>query len=371
MKKIIICCDGTWNSADQESDATKEPIPTNVIRFAYRVANADAQGRPQLVLYTQGVGTGNVLDKVTGGMVGTGLEENIYEAYRFLVANYLPGDEIFLLGFSRGAFTARSLAGLVRNSGVLRKDRIEAYKDALNLYLARDKDPESGVAKHFRSRNAVELVTPIKFIGVWDTVGARGIPVAALNKYSRDKYEFHDVTLSGSVEFAYHAMAIDEHRDPFKPTLWDNEPKAYQYRPDGTKDMGKEQTIEQVWFCGAHSDVGGGYGARSTQNLSDIPLMWMIDKATAVGLHFDPRVLSTYPLVENCCATLHDSRSFKYKLFDRLIRKIGGTPTEYLHRSVFERWASANPEYRPDPLLQMSQMPQWLAVNPRPVQTRV
>lgn len=363
-KKLIICCDGTWNKADQASEANKEPIPTNVVRFAYRVANSDDQGRPQIVLYAQGVGTGNAVDRLTGGAMGTGLEENIYEAYRFLIANYEKGDEIFLLGFSRGAFTARSLAGLIRNCGILRRDRIDKYKDALRLYLARDKHPYTDISKYFREQNAVVNITPIKFIGVWDTVGALGIPAGFFNKKNREKYQFHDVDLSGSVEHAYHALAIDEHREPFRPTLWENAPKPL-YKPDGTTDAARNQVIEQVWFCGAHSDVGGGYGGRSEPNLSDIPLIWMMEKAEGCGLRFDPVVRTNYPLTANCCATLHDSRSLKYRAWPRLVRSIGTTPTEYIHSSALDRWETAKPDYRPDALTSTTSVPAWLATKPR------
>src|SRR5690606_17210148 len=116
MKRLVICCDGTWNRADQEEDDI--PCPTNVVKIAFRIAKRDGD-IPQLVYYDEGVGTGNSLDRVTGGAFGRGLEENIHQAYRFLIANYEPGDEIFLFGFSRGAFTARSLGGMIRKCGIL------------------------------------------------------------------------------------------------------------------------------------------------------------------------------------------------------------------------------------------------------------
>lgn len=237
MKRLVICCDGTWNRADQEQD--EQPVPTNVVRFAYRVAKRDA-ATTQVVFYDQGVGTGNRLDQLTGGAFGVGLEDNLYEAYRFLIANYELGDELFILGFSRGAFTARSLAGLIRNSGILRRDRVDLYRDAINQYRNRGKHPSGDLARHFRLQHAMsvegcpDVITPIKFLGVWDTVGALGIPVDFLNARNRQAYEFHDTDLSGSVEHAYHALAIDEHRKPFEPTLWTNAPK-HLYNIDGTQ----------------------------------------------------------------------------------------------------------------------------------------
>src|SRR5690606_38993578 len=112
MKRIAICCDGTWNRADQEENGT--PCPTNVVKLAYRIAKRDDDGNPQIAYYGQGVGTGNTLDRVTGGAFGHGLEDNILDAYRFLIGNYESGDQLYLFGFSRGAFTARSLAGMIR-----------------------------------------------------------------------------------------------------------------------------------------------------------------------------------------------------------------------------------------------------------------
>ena len=131
MKRLILCCDGTWNKADQEDNGV--PCPTNVVKLGYRVAKRDG-AIPQIVYYDQGVGSGNILDRYTGGAFGEGLEDNIHDAYRFLVANYEPGDELFLFGFSRGAFTARSIGGMVRKCGVLGREFVQHYRDAIALY---------------------------------------------------------------------------------------------------------------------------------------------------------------------------------------------------------------------------------------------
>ncbi|HWS71913.1 MAG TPA: DUF2235 domain-containing protein, partial [Thermoanaerobaculia bacterium] len=129
MKKLVICCDGTWNSADQvQKDG--QPCVTNVLKIAVRIAKRDPNGTPQIIYYDQGVGTGNVLDKLEGGLRGDGLEENIHDAYRFLVANYEPGDELYVFGFSRGAFTARSITGMVRKCGILTRAHADRYHDA-------------------------------------------------------------------------------------------------------------------------------------------------------------------------------------------------------------------------------------------------
>jgi uncharacterized protein (DUF2235 family) len=291
VKKLIVCCDGTWNRADQEENG--EPCPTNVIRIAYRVAKRAADGVPQIVFYHQGVGTGNVIDRYTGGALGKGLEANIQDCYLFLIANYEPGDEIFLFGFSRGAFTARSLGGMIRNVGILKRESVRKYREAVDLYRSRKPSPDEPTSLEFRKQHSVAGANDIevKLIGVWDTVGALGIPVRGLRSLTSGKYEFHDTALSKTVKFAYHALSIDERRAPFEPTLWLGKPKP-------------GQTVEQTWFCGVHSDVGGGYPERG---LSDVALEWMIAKARNAGLAFDAATMAANPTQPNHRGTLHDS----------------------------------------------------------------
>jgi uncharacterized protein (DUF2235 family) len=368
VKRLVVCCDGTWNRADQHRDGV--PIPTNVVRLAYRIANADSHGTPQVVCYIQGVGTGNRLDHWLGGALGAGLEEHLYEAYRFLVANYVPGDEIFLFGFSRGAFTARSLAGLVRNSGVLDRTHIHRYDRAIALYRHRALDPRSAEAVEHRAKFAIEPFTPIHFIGVWDTVGALGIP----HPMFTTKYEFHDTELSSAVRHAYHALAIDEHRKPYEATLWTNHPKhRYRYPGDGVAQESTLQVLEQVWFPGAHSDIGGGYGTRHTPNLSDLTLEWMMTKAAGVGLAFAANVCAAnaIPTYGNLyVAELHNSYTKAFRLFGRILRQVGSlkTNTEYLHRSVLDRiQAPITPPYAPQ--LDPTRLVKYLGATPRPEQT--
>ncbi|HEX9775611.1 MAG TPA: DUF2235 domain-containing protein [Actinomycetota bacterium] len=342
MKRIVLCCDGTWNRADQERAG--EPAPTNVLRAAYLIAKAKADV-PQIVSYDQGVGTGNTLDRLTGGAFGHGLEENIHEAYRFLVANYEPGDDLFLFGFSRGAFTARSIAGMIRKCGILRRSAVRHYRDALALY--RDgQHPDDQGPTDFRAKHSVAGANeiPVTCIGVWDTVGALGIPVRGLRGLTRGTYQFHDTELSGTVRNAFHALAIDEHRGPFEPTLWQHEPK------DG-------QTVEQVWFAGVHSDVGGGYAERGA---SDVPLQWMLDRAKdKAGLALDVEALAANPPHPNHTGPLHDSLNLFYRLsgIDRPIGLVTPPPgeprvapepdpTQSVHQSVLDRW-DADPRYRP------------------------
>jgi uncharacterized protein (DUF2235 family) len=316
------------------------------------------------------VGTGNGLDHWLGGALGAGLEAHLYEAYRFLVANYAPGDEIYLFGFSRGAFTARSLAGLVRNAGILSRSHIDQYDNAIALYRRRADDPKSTTAREHRERYAIEPFTPVHFIGVWDTVGALGIPHPAFTR----KYEFHDTELSGAVHHAYHALAIDEHRKPYAATLWTNKPKRlYEYPGDGIAQQDALQVIEQVWFPGAHSDVGGGYGSRHTPNLSDLTLDWMMTKASSTGLSFDADVCATNPIRPYDAlyqAELHDSYTNVFRLFGRINRPVGTSSTEYLHRSILDRvQAAIAPPYTPP--LDSNDVTRYLAIAPRPPQTRL
>lgn len=347
MKRLILCCDGTWNSADQEDKGT--PCPTNVVKLGYRVAKRDGS-IPQIVYYDQGVGTGNVLDHLTGGAFGQGLEENIHDAYRFLVANYEPGDELYLFGFSRGAYTARSIAGMVRKCGVLRREFVQHYRDAIALYRSEHR-PTDAAAVKFRKDYSVsgDDAIKIRFIGVWDTVGALGIPLRGLRGLTRGKHQFHDTELSGVVENACHALAIDERRAPFAPTLWLHKPKP-------------GQTVEQVWFCGVHSDIGGGY---PECGLSDITLGWMIGKARGVGLVFDSAAMQAHPLRPDPMAPLHNSKTGLYRLTVGIDRAVGRAvanpdepesatgrddPTQSVHESVRVRWDS-DTAYRPPELL--------------------
>ena len=346
MKRLILCCDGTWNKADQEDNGV--PCPTSVVKISCRIAKRDGD-IPQIIYYDQGVGSGNALDRTTGGAFGRGLEDNIHDAYRFLVANYELGDELYLFGFSRGAFTARSIAGMVRKCGVLGREFVQHYRDAIDLYRSGHR-PADAAAVKFRKDYSVGKGDDIKIklIGVWDTVGALGIPLRGLRWLTADKHQFHDTELSGVVEHAYHALAIDERRAPFEPALWMYKPK-------------KGQTIEQKWFCGVHSDIGGGYPERG---LSDITLDWMIGKAKGAGLAFDSAAMQAHALAPDPRALLHNSKTGLYRLTLGSDRAIGlavkapdapdgatssNDPTQSVHDSVLTRWDN-DAAYRPQTL---------------------
>ncbi|MBI4202350.1 MAG: DUF2235 domain-containing protein [Chloroflexi bacterium] len=321
-KRIIVCLDGTWNSHDQK-------WPTNVVKLARSVVPVAPDGVSQVVYYDNGVGTGNLLDRLTGGAFGGGLEQNIGDGYHFLMHNYAEGDAIFIFGYSRGAYTARSLSGLIRKCGILQKVHSEKYPEALALYRRSDVHPNAEEAQRFRE--AYSRVVEIWCLGVWDTVGALGVPVGVFRTLNKKKYEFHDVELSRYVRHGYHALAIDERRKPFTPTLW--------------ADMPKEgQVVEQVWFAGGHSNVGGG---NADTSLSDLSLQWMLAKAAECGLGLDQEYLSqiTRP---NALGPMHTEVPSFYRLLGTYVRPIGRADhQEALHPSVMERLDSPALNYQP------------------------
>ncbi|MBV8131418.1 MAG: DUF2235 domain-containing protein [Alphaproteobacteria bacterium] len=270
--RLVVCFDGTWNRPDKNSDLAAR-VETNVCRFYEAIPSGKLPGGDvQKKWYDTGVGT-NWYDQITGGSCGIGIDQKIRKGYQWLTENYPDADpsdtEIFILGFSRGAYTARSLVGMIRNCGLLLPENAHRVGDAYALYRQRDESADTNQAQVFRDRYSREI--KIKFLGVWDTVGALGIPLHALHWLNAKEYAFHDTELSRIVENAAHAVAIDEFRVDYQVTLW-----APIIKPD--------QDVEQRWFSGAHADIGGGYESRL---LSDITLAWMQRKAGAVGLALD------------------------------------------------------------------------------------
>jgi uncharacterized protein (DUF2235 family) len=320
-KRLVVCCDGTWNRPDELRGGI--PAPTNVAKIALAVARTGEDGVPQRLYYQRGVGTRR-LEHYSGGGFGYGLSRNIRDCYRFLVETYAPGDELYLFGFSRGAYTARSLAGLIRNCGILKPEHAGQVGAAYALYRSRrDRHTPTAIESQiFRRMYAHEDETPIRFVGVWDTVGALGIPIDGLRLPFMDRlWGFHNTDLSPSVQSAYQALAIDEQRGPFKPTLWTQRAAA------------SGQVLEQVWFAGVHCDVGGGH---VDCGLAEIALLWMADRARARGLAFEPdhllvsggdpeperRALGER-LVPYRRAALHPSRKGWYRLLPRHVRRLG------------------------------------------------
>ncbi|WP_148570907.1 DUF2235 domain-containing protein [Nocardioides caldifontis] len=335
MKRLVIACDGTWNKADQQKDG--KPCPTNVCKVAQRIAEVAPDGVRQEVYYAAGVGT-EWGERLRGGAFGFGLSREVQKAYRFLVDHFEEGDEIFFFGFSRGAFTVRSTAGLVRNAGILRREHRDLVGEAYELYRDRERHPDSEEARRFRAEHSIE--TRIRFIGVWDTVGALGVPLDGLrflNLINR-RWEFHDLDLSSRVDSAFHAVAIDEQRGPFKAALWNQSPEG----------RAKGQELEQVWFAGVHSDVGGGY---PRSGLADLALEWMVDRARRCGLGFD--LAPALDLDEALADTLHDSRTWFYKLLKPAPRVIGRVPTgrESVASTAVQRHERGVDGYAPATLL--------------------
>ena len=270
MKRIVICFDGTWNTPADENLPEDQQVETNVRRFYESVEGAGIDGIEQVKWYDEGVGT-RWFDRFAGGATGMGLDLKILEGYKFLAENYQDDDEIYVLGFSRGAYTARSLVGMIRNCGLIEKKHVDfRIGMAYGIYRTRDDGVDSKVARLFRSMFSREI--NIKFIGVWDTVGALGVPLDFLNTFNMRLYEFHDTKLSGIVSNAYQAIAVDENRKDYDVCLWDPSEKP-------------AQTLEQRWFIGGHCDVGGGNADRQ---LSDIALRSMQDRALELGLAVTP-----------------------------------------------------------------------------------
>ncbi|KAL8694914.1 MAG: hypothetical protein Q9218_000485 [Villophora microphyllina] len=288
-KRLIVACDGTWMNSDNgfQRDSYLPwdhnghlQVPSNVTRICRALRPMSGDGRAQIIYYQAGVGTEESwFDQIYGGGTGAGLSENIREAYAFIAANYQPGDEIFLIGFSRGAFTARSIAAMISSVGLLTVEgMVEFYavfKDwehqAEPKYESRwpdrpfpnkpsVKDPAYG--QELERRGLTRLNITIRAIGVWDTVGALGIPDIGLLQKKHTAYSFVDSKVAPNVEHAFQALALDEIRKPFTPTLWEK-PKGQEY----------PLTLKQCWFPGVHSNVGGCY---EDTGLGSIALVWMI-----------------------------------------------------------------------------------------------
>lgn len=266
MKKLAVFFDGTWNTpADR----------TNVYKL-YKLTN-DVDPNCQQATYIRGVGTEqgglglvSAFRGFLGGAFGDGLSKNICDGYEWLTEHYDEGDQIFLFGFSRGAYTARSLAGLIRNCGVLKRDSIDKVRTAYGIYRDRQ-PPDCESTVEFRRLHSQEVT--VEFVGVWDTVGSLGIPVSGLDLPGfKNHYQFHDTHLSDNTRAAYHALAINEYREPYVPTLWTAKPGNPRKLP-----------VEQRWFIGAHSNVGGGY---SPDLLCNPPCLWIQQMATRHGLEF-------------------------------------------------------------------------------------
>lgn len=320
MKRLVICCDGTWNYADQSRG--DHATPTNVTQVFRAVDTVDAQGVEQLPFYQPGVGTER-FQRIIGGAGGYGLSQHVRDTYAFVVDSFSPGsgpqdlpDELFFFGFSRGAYTARSTVGLIRRCGILRPEHRHRVKEAYRLYRGATDDAGQNAARIFREKYSLE--TPVTFMGVWDTVGSLGIPLSGTRFFNalNRRYRFHNVELSSMVQAAYHALAIDERRGPFEPAIWTQSAAA---RESGQK-------LSQVWFAGVHSDVGGGY---PDDRLSNLAQRWMVTQATQHGLSLSnlPDVDADYDTAVR--GTLHNSFQGLYRLIKPHHRRLGVVDPEH------------------------------------------
>lgn len=331
MKRIVLCADGTWNETEEVSKETGRPQPTNVVKVARAVKVRASDGVDQVVYYHKGVGTLGKTDQWTGGAFGNGMELNVRDLYRFLVYNYEAGDQIYLFGFSRGAFTVRTLVGFMAQIGLLEKDDEYYTRRMYALYESSTKVGSSTWTEAFTRIRDHRPMPPIEFIGVWDTVGALGVPGALGNLLNRGKYKYHDIGLHPGVKHAYHALAIDERRKPFAPSLF--------VRPSEWQGV-----LEQAWFPGVHSNIGGSY---SPDGLANEALHWIVEKAEGCGLEFDSTYLAHYRPCFN--STLNDSMSLLYRA---IVREVGARQGDgqCLHQSALDRAGLAAMKYAPDNL---------------------
>ncbi|WP_082469971.1 DUF2235 domain-containing protein [Methylobacterium sp. Leaf86] len=347
MKRLAIFLDGTWNTLGNN---------TNVWRLK---SLCDPLAEDQMVYYGQGVGT-RFGEKARGGLSGYGLDNEIIDAYTWLAQVYDEGDEIFVFGFSRGAYAARSLSGLIAKCGVLKpgaplsiEQLFARYRRAddrtIRELLAADAAPPANLEERWLLAHTT--VADIKFVGVWDTVGSVGHPLMTMKSRVK-RYRFLDTHLRKANLHAFHAVALDEHRKSFEPTFWTvTTPNGSPATSGRTLDQ-----VEQRWFVGAHANVGGGY---PSDILAQAPLQWLMGKAVLHGLAFragfetdpvDPKA----PIADSYANFTpwwlrHVSKPF--------YRPVGPPPSvgtklttsrinETIDGSVFERWRE-NPGYRP------------------------
>ena len=332
MKRLIVCCDGTANDPDQMD--RDRIAPTNVVKLTRALKDKTSDGEDQLIYYDQGVGTGWWAKKFIEGLSGAGISQNIKDAYRFLAKKYEPGDEIYCFGFSRGAFTVRSLCGMIDTCGLLREEN--SHDDMVGkVYKAYSSTRPNDEGNHV-CKTSFQKVThdnvKVKFLGVWDTVGSLGLPLFGNNTFEWNKH--HNVKyFSNTVQNAYHAVALDEQRNQFRPDL---------LHPEDVGD-----TLVQKWFAGCHSNVGGGY---ADAGLSDIALARMIDHSKKFGLEFSESFIKNNNNINpTYFSELRNSRTGFYKIIPPYIRKNDGEfiKAEELDESALQRLLDHTTGYFP------------------------
>jgi uncharacterized protein (DUF2235 family) len=300
MKRLVFCFDGTWNKLDPR-------LATNVVLTAASIERIGRDGITQIIHYDEGVGT-EELETVRGGVFGHGLVQNLREAYRFLIFNYDPGDELYVFGFSRGAFSARSFIGLIRQVGPLRRLHAGRIDEALALYENDERGRDNADEELCRFRAAYsdtvcigaedeawrcsnkDRYAPgsapqmrIKYLGVWDTVGALGVPkMLPFNDWFNREHAFRDTDVDAFVQSARHAVAIDERRKLFPVDLLGD--LSALNKAHGFRDDDVHAPYQERWFPGVHGAVGGGGDIRG---LSDGALAWVLSGAKRAGLQLD------------------------------------------------------------------------------------
>jgi uncharacterized protein (DUF2235 family) len=305
-KKLALFFDGTWNKRSSETNVYRlYKLMTSQRAFRSSLGQKAEEEQhsndqvSQIKYYHHGVGV-HIGERIRGGAFGYGLSRTIKDGHLWLSQHFEQGDDVYVFGFSRGAYTARSLVGLIRKCGIPKFPDEAFVKEAYHIYREKRWAPDGREAVAFKRTFSWPDVK-VKFLGVWDTVGALGLPAHGV-LFSKDYYQWHDTELSRMVENAYHALALDEHRPDFIATLWSN-----------AKKPGDGQIVEQRWFPGSHADVGGGY---ADGKLQQIPLRWMQDMAKKSGLQFtDDVVVETNAHL----APMHDSLGkFMFGLYAKL-----------------------------------------------------
>jgi uncharacterized protein (DUF2235 family) len=301
-------------------------------------------------------GLGSYHDKTQAGITGEGIQKNIQDGYRFIVQNYAPGDKIYLFGFSRGAYTVRAMCGLIYNCGILKREFANQIPRAWKMYRSDRKKNAPGGTEAIKLRgDHSHPKRTVHFVGVWDTVGALGIPLNFLGMFERDD-EFYDTRMGSNITHARHALALDEKREDFEPTIW--QPRD-------------EVDLKQVWFAGSHTDVGNSYKPDDKRNdsfASDIPLAWLIREAKAAGLSVEAHLASRLP--QDSLSRIHESHKKYYRLKREKLRDM--TPKDkdkkiiptFVHKSVKERW-DGDVKYRPKNLVEFLKGRSWKEILER------
>ena len=258
-------------------------------------------------------------------LMGRGINRQIKRAYGYLASRYRPGDRVFLLGYSRGAYAVRSLAGVLDQVGLLTAEHA-TERNIRTAYRHYEYNPDGDVARAFHAAKCHARVE-IQAIGVWDTVKSLGINAPVLWRISERWHAFHNHDLSGIVRNGFHALALDETRVAYKPVPW-------------TTHDGYDGRVEQVWFSGSHSDVGGQVGGfEAARPLSNIPLVWVLARLEECGLPLPAGWKLRFPQ-DASAPSVGTWRGYGRLLMTRRKRVVGADPSERLHESVAARKAA-------------------------------